>query len=194
MYWFSIMLQTIHISMAPKKISISLSRLQKFLPSPLFSSKHFKTPKKSSAYPNPLLPFTMMCHGFCALSDFGTFMPWNRLFCNHLKYRWICLHIWTKSDRFPWEKDKVWQQNSWFYVWQFWSWRRMVQCIFTNHGNNGDYNQHYFWSFCLLRGKLFESAYQISLFKTINNSIHGIQGKTILQISYYLLQQCSGFI
>ena len=30
----------------------------------------------------------------CALSDFGTFMPWNRLFWNHLKYRWICLHIW----------------------------------------------------------------------------------------------------
>ena len=50
----------------------------------------------------------------------------------------------------------------------------MVQCIITNHGNNGDYNQHYFWSFCLLRGKLFESAYQISSFKTINNSIHGI--------------------
>ena len=41
--------------MASKKISIPFSCLQKFLLSPLFPSKNFKTLKKSFAYPPPLL-------------------------------------------------------------------------------------------------------------------------------------------
>ena len=39
--------------MASKKISIPFSSPQKFLPSPLFPSKKFKTLKKSFAYPPP---------------------------------------------------------------------------------------------------------------------------------------------
>ena len=41
--------------MASKKISTPFSSPQKFLPSPLFPSKKFKTLKKSFAYPPPLL-------------------------------------------------------------------------------------------------------------------------------------------
>ena len=45
------MLQILNLSMASKKISIPFSCLQKFLLSPLFPSKNFKTLKKSFAYP-----------------------------------------------------------------------------------------------------------------------------------------------
>ena len=52
---FQLMLQILNLSMASKKISIPFSWLQKFLLSPLFPSKNFKTLKKSFAYSLPYL-------------------------------------------------------------------------------------------------------------------------------------------
>ena len=76
MQWFSIMLQILNLSMASKKISIPLSCLQKFLPPPLFPSKNFKTPKKSSATPTALpTPTPPPCgihnHAVLKFSRFG---------------------------------------------------------------------------------------------------------------------------
>ena len=57
--------------MASKYIGIQLSCLQKFSPSPLFSSKNFKTPpKKSSAPPLVYIMNAVLTSGqVCCASD-----------------------------------------------------------------------------------------------------------------------------
>ena len=55
--------------MASKYIGIQLSCLQKFSASPLFSSKNFKTPQKSSAPPLVYIMNAVLTSGQCCASD-----------------------------------------------------------------------------------------------------------------------------